>query len=533
MELIVSALVPVVFLVPLGYLVYSFQKKKLEEVKKKLEEEKSKAVSPIPSLTTAATDHVSSNINFEQNSEVIEARRKAREILAEAKDAALRTHREAEQETSRLRVDLRELERRLKEEERVFEKKVTEGIRKENDLELTRKRLEEKEKEIEAVRQSQTEQLTKIAQLTKEEARSLVLTNVEKDLTEEIAKRIRQAEEKIKDEASQKAKEILVEAMRHGATDYVAEYTVSVVKLADEEIKGRIIGKEGRNIRTFELLTGVDVDLDEVKEIRISCFDPVRREIARVSLERLITDGRIQPAKIEEIVSKTKNDIERLVHEAGQKLSHDVGVFDLPLEIIDLLGRFRYRFSYGQNMIAHTLEETKIGIKLASEVGADVDVVRRACLLHDIGKVITEDEGTHVQLGADLLRRFKFPEKVINAVYEHHEDKSFSSVESVLVYIADAISGARPGARVEDIEAYVKRMKSLEEVALTFKGVKSVFALSAGREVRVVVEPLEVDDASLVKLAHDIAGKIEKEQTYPGQVKVTVVREVRAFGIAK
>jgi len=331
----------------------------------------------------------------------------------------------------------------------------------------------------------------------------------------------------------EKAKEILVEAMRHGATDYVAEYTVSVVKLADEEIKGRIIGKEGRNIRTFELLTGVDVDLDEVKEIRISCFDPVRREIARVSLERLITDGRIQPAKIEEIVSKTKNDIERLVHEAGQKLSHDVGVFDLPLEIIDLLGRFRYRFSYGQNMIAHTLEETKIGIKLASEVGADVDVVRRACLLHDIGKVITEDEGTHVQLGADLLRRFKFPEKVINAVYEHHEDKPFSSVESVLVYIADAISGARPGARVEDIEAYVKRMKSLEEVALTFKGVKSVFALSAGREVRVVVEPLEVDDASLVKLAHDIAGKIEKEQTYPGQVKVTVVREVRAFGIAK
>lgn len=387
--------------------------------------------------------------------------------------------------------------------------------------------------EIEKLRQEYLRKIEQVSFLSKEAARQELLSELDAELKEEIAKKIKAAEEKIKEESETRAKEIIATAMLHGATRYVAEYTVSVVKLPDEEIKGRIIGKEGRNIRAFELATGVDVDLDEAKEIRLSCFDPVRREVARVSLERLIADGRIQPARIEEIVAQVRQDIERLMREAGEKLCHDLGVFSLPLEVIDLLGRFKYRFSYGQNMIAHTLEETRIGIKLAQELGADAEVVRLGCLLHDIGKVVTEDEGTHVQLGVELLKRFKLPEKVIDAVGEHHEDRPFSSVESVLVYVADAISAARPGARVEDIEAYVKRMSELENMALAFKGVKTAFAISAGREVRVVVDPQSLDDAACVKLAHDIAVKIEKELTYPGQVKVTVIRETRATGIAK
>lgn len=387
--------------------------------------------------------------------------------------------------------------------------------------------------EIGKLRQEYLGKLEGVGSLSKDQARQELLSELERDLKEEIAKKIKAAEEKVKEEAEARAKEIIATAMLRGATRYVAEYTVSVVKLPDEEIKGRIIGKEGRNIRAFELTTGVDVDLDEAKEIRLSCFDPVRREVARVSLERLIADGRIQPARIEELVSQTRQDVERIMREEGEKLCHAVKVFTLPLEVIDLLGRFKYRFSYGQNMIGHTLEETQIGVKLASELGADVEVVRLACLLHDIGKVITEDEGTHVQLGVELLKRFKLPEKVIKAVAEHHEDQPFSSVESVLVYVADAISAARPGARVEDIEAYVARMGELEKLALSFKGVRSSFAISAGREVRVVVDPGEIDDDASVKLAHDIAGKIEKELTYPGQVKVTVIRETRATEIAK
>ncbi|MCL5003749.1 MAG: ribonuclease Y [Patescibacteria group bacterium] len=509
MELLIGFALPLLVLIPIFY----WQVKKNNELEQRLKELKGKLVDTRPP-SSAPPAPTFGQINVSRES--------AQEILRRAQTDASRIRREAEQDVRQVRTEREELARKLQETQ----------IR-EKDIENSLKRAAEREKEIEAVRAEQTEALAKLSLLTKDEARRQILENVEKDLNEEVAKRIRQAEEKIREESGRRAKEILVEAMRHGATDYVAEYTVSVVKLPDEEIKGRIIGKDGRNIRSFELITGVDVDLDEPREIRISCFDPVRREIARVSLEKLVADGRIQPARIEEIVDKTKKDIERLMHEAGEKLAHEVGAFSLPLEIIDLLGRFKYRFSYGQNMIAHTLEETKIGLSLAHEVGADVEVVRLGCLLHDIGKVITEDEGTHVQLGADLLRRFKFAPKVVDAVAEHHEDKPFSSVESVLVYVADAISGARPGARVEDIEAYVRRMTDLEKAALSFKGVKSAYAISAGREVRVIAEPLEVDDAASVKLAHDIAQKIEKEQTYPGQVKVTVIRETRASGIAK
>lgn len=534
MELLIAALVPFIVLAPVLYL----QFKKSQELTEKLKKlSVNTPVGPVvvPASVVAAprTNPSPQGVRVVDESQLVDARNRAREVVFEAKDEALKIRKEAEDYVHRVKLELSDQEKKLKADQITVSQKTQELTVLERNLSVSRDRIKGLETETERVRNEQTEALSKIASLTREEAKRQILENVEKDLSEEIAKRIRAAEEKIKEDSGKRAKEILVEAMRLGATDYVAEYTVSVVKLTDEEMKGRIIGKEGRNIRSFELATQVDVDLDEPKEIRLSCFDPIRREVAKVSLEKLIADGRIQPAKIEEIVAKTRKEIEGIIHEEGEKLAHAVEAYNLPLEIIDILGRFKYRFSYGQNMIAHTLEETRIGIKLAYEVGADVEVVRLGCLLHDIGKVITDDEGTHIQLGADLLRRFKLPEKVINAVAEHHEDKPFSSIESVLVYISDAISGARPGARVEDIEAYVKRMKTLEEAALSFKGVKSSFAISAGREVRVVVEPLEVDDATAVILAHDIAAKIEKEQTYPGQVKVTVIRETRATGVAK
>jgi ribonuclease Y len=307
---------------------------------------------------------------------------------------------------------------------------------------------------------------------------------------------------------------------------------VSLVKIKDEDVKGRIIGREGRNIRTFEKVTGVEVDLDEEGVIRLSCFDPVRREIARVALEKLIADGRIQPVRIEEIVARTKQDINRIIHHEGEQLCHRVKVFNLPVEISDVLGRFKYRFSYGQNMIQHTLEETRIGLKLAYEVGADPNIVRLGCLLHDIGKVIDEEEGTHVEVGVEFLKKHRIPQAVINCVAEHHEDKPFSSIESVLVYIADAISGSRPGARYEDHDEYVRRLEQLETIAKNFEGVKEVFAMQAGREVRVVVDPDNLSDDRSVKLASDIRDKIQSEiKNFPGQIKITVIREKRTEAI--
>ena len=322
--------------------------------------------------------------------------------------------------------------------------------------------------------------------------------------------------------------------MRFGSTDYVVEYTTSKVKLPDEEMKGRIIGKEGRNIRTLEELTGVEFDLDSTPgEILCSGFDPIRREIAKVSLERLIKDGRIQPARIEDTVNKTKGEIDHLIYKAGDDLCHRVGAYNVPKELVSMLGKFKYRFSYGQNMIEHTLEETKMGIAIAHELKIDVDTVRLGCLFHDIGKIVTEDEGSHIELGVDLLNKHNIPEAVVNCVAEHHEDKPFSSIESAVVNLVDHVSGARPGARGEDYESYIKRMKALEDAAKQFDGVERSYAISAGREVRVFVEPTKVDDESTEFLAREIAKKIELEQTYPGVVKVTVIRETRVTETAK
>lgn len=372
------------------------------------------------------------------------------------------------------------------------------------------------------------DKLAKVAKMTQEEAKKELLSEVQKDLTAEVAKKIRQSEEKIKEEAGEKAREIILDAMRHGATQYSAEYTLSSITVPSEDVKGRIIGAGGRNIRTFEKEAGVEIEIDETNEIRISSFDAVRREIAKRALETLIKDARIQPSRIEEVVHQVKGQMEDVLLEEGKKITHECGVFNLPTELMRLIGRFRFRTSYGQNLGIHTIEETKIGISIAEEIGANVDIVRLGCLLHDVGKVVTNEEGNHVTLGVNLLKKYGIPKEVVACVAEHHEDRPFSSNESVIVWIADAISGSRPGARYEPHEDYVKRMVKIEEIAKGFAGVDQVFAFQAGRDVRVIVNPNEVDDDKLSILAHDIARKLEKEAQYAGQVKVSVIREVRA-----
>ncbi len=391
-----------------------------------------------------------------------------------------------------------------------------------------RESLEKREATLKQRGQELEEKLAKVSSMTADEAKKELLDHVQRDLTSEIAKRIRQAEEKVKAESKEKAKDILVDAMRHGATSYVAEYTVSTVSVPSEEVKGRIIGREGRNIRTFEKETGVEIELDESNEIRLSSFDSIRREIARRALQILISDTRIQPSRIEEVVHQIRGQMDDVLLEEGRKIAQDCGVFNLPVELIKLIGRYKFRTSYGQNLALHTIEETKMGVAIANEVGVDAEIVRLGCLLHDIGKIVTDEEGTHVQVGVSTLKRFGMPKEVVNAVAEHHEDKPFSSMESVVVWIADAISGSRPGARYEPHEEYVKRMTKIEEIAGEFDGVDSVMAFQAGRDVRVVVNPSEVDDDRLTVIAHDIARNLERQAEYAGQIKVTVIRETRA-----
>ena len=370
--------------------------------------------------------------------------------------------------------------------------------------------------------------LEKIANMTSEEAKKVLLEEVQKELTGEIAKKIRQAEEKIKEDANERSQEILLDAMKHGATGYVAEYTVSSVTVPNEDVKGRIIGAGGRNIRTFEKEAGVEIEIDETNDIRLSSFDAIRREIARRALEILIKDARIQPSRIEEVIRQVKAGMEDVLLEEGKKITHECGVYNLPLELMKMIGRYRFRTSYGQNLGIHTIEETKMGVAVAEEIGANVDIVRLGCLLHDVGKIVTDEEGNHVQLGVNLLKKYGLPKEVVACVAEHHEDTPFSSNESMVVWIADAISGSRPGARYEPHEGYVKRMTKIEEIAKGFPGIEMVYAFQAGRDVRVIVNPNEVDDDKLTVLAHDIARKLEKEAEYAGQIKVSVIREVRA-----
>lgn len=405
-----------------------------------------------------------------------------------------------------------------------LEKKL---IDRQEKLDKEKEDLDKEKQDIQKKKDEYLDKLQKISSKTADEAKKELISEIEKKESEILARIIREREEEAKRISDKKAKEILVEAMRHGAVNYIPEYTVSIIKIADEDIKGRIIGKEGRNIRAFEQATGVDVDLDEEGLIRLSSFDQVRREVARRSLEKLIKDTRVQPFRIEEIVKETEKEVEKIMFEEGEKLSHEVGIFNLPHDIIGILGRAKFRTSYGQNLSLHLLETTKIGTHIAEEISANADVVRIGCLLHDIGKVLPGD-GSHVTLGVDLLKKYNFPEPIINCVAEHHEDKPFSSLESVIVHIADSISGARPGARYENVEEYGKRMKEMEEIAKKYDGVQDAYAFEAGRELRVVIDPGALNDSETVVVADKIREEVTSKLAIPGEVKVTAIREFRA-----
>ena len=470
----------------------------------------------------------------EKEEELKKTETKAKEIILKANEESLKIKQESERQARSVVNESIEIEKRLARKEQQIElherelrskdQRVEEKLRQ---ADLTKKGYEESKEKI-------LVKLEKIAQMTKDEARKLLLQAWEDRMKGDIAKKLRESEEEVKKQSTEKAKEILVDAMRYGSTDYTAEYTLSVVQLPNDDYKGRIIGKDGRNIRAFELATGVDVDLEEEGIIRLSSFDAVRREIARISLERLIKDGRIQPQRIEEIVKKVKHEIDQIIMKAGEDLGHRVGVFNLPVDVVRLLGYFKYRYSYGQNMITHTLEETRIGVSLAHELKADVNTVKLGCLLHDIGKVISDKEGSHVDLGVELLKKHNFPKKVIDCVAAYHEDIPFPSVESVLVYIADAVSGGRPGARHEDFEEYLKRIKTIEDTAKSHKGVRDVYALQAGRELRVMVQPNEISDDEAKILATKLKDELEKKfEVFPGQIKISVIREFRTESIAK
>jgi ribonuclease Y len=405
-----------------------------------------------------------------------------------------------------------------------LEKKL---IERQEKLDAKQELIDEEREELNYKRQEYTKKLEEVSHLTSEEAKQALLEETEKDAAGMMARIIREKEEEAKRTADKKSQEILLDSLRHGAVNFIPEYTVSVVKVTDEEMKGRIIGKEGRNIRAFEQATGVDVDLDEEGVIRLSSFDSVRREIARRALELLLKDTRIQPFRIEEVVTQTKKEVEKVMLEEGEKLATEVGVYNFPVDIVAMLGRFKFRTSYGQNLVVHTLEETKIGISIAHELGADVNVVRLGCLFHDIGKVV-EGDGSHVKLGVDFLKRYNLPEAVINCVAEHHEDKPFSSVESIIVHVADSISGARPGARYEDIENYGKRLKEMEEIARKYEGVEDAYAFEAGRELRVIINPGRLDDNQTILLSKKIQEEVSNALAVPGEVKVTAIREFRA-----
>ncbi|MBI2596016.1 ribonuclease Y [Candidatus Daviesbacteria bacterium] len=414
-------------------------------------------------------------------------------------------------------TDLAKREGILEERERILAEKI--------------RNTEESLARSEKIRKDLVDKLERVTRLSEDEAKKILLENLEKDLAGDISKKIKQADDTIKLQVDEKAKQILADAMYHGVTDVISEFTTSTFTLEDEEMKGRIIGKEGRNIKTFEQSTGVDVLMDDESPntLTISSFDPIRREVAKVALEKLIADGRIQPQRIEEIVAKTKEDVEKIIYQAGEKLVFDAGVYNLPREIIEVLGRFKYRFSFGQNLIQHSLELVKIGVELARQIGADVNIVRLGCLLHDIGKVVSEgDEGTHVEKGVAFCKKFGIPQAVIECIAQHHEDEPFSSVESIIVATSDAISGGRPGARHENVQDYFKRLEDIEKIAASFDGVDKAFAVQAGREVRIIVVPEKISDEELPKLVHDIGEQIQREVMVPGAVKITAVREIRA-----
>ena len=458
-----------------------------------------------------------------------------KEKLLEAKEEIHKFRSDAEKENRERRSELQKYERRVIQKEESLDRKQQSIESKESNLNQKLRAVDEKQKEVEAIKVKQLEKLEDISGITSEKAKDIILSNAEKEVRHEMSIMIKEIETQAKEDAEKKSREIIGYAIQKCAADHVAETTVTVVNLPNDEMKGRIIGREGRNIRTLETLTGIDVIIDDTPEaVILSGFDPIRREIARIALEKLISDGRIHPARIEEMVEKAKKEVENIIKEYGEQAIFETGVHSLHPELVKLLGRLNYRTSYGQNVLKHSIEVAHIAGIMAAEIGADIKLAKRAGLLHDIGKAVDHEmEGTHVEIGMDLLRRYKESKDVIHAMSTHHGDYEPQTVEAVLVTAADAISAARPGARRETLEAYIKRLEKLEEIANSYDGVDKSYAIQAGREIRIMVKPEKINDEEIHLLARDITKKIEDELEYPGQIKVSIIRETRAVEYAK
>lgn len=466
---------------------------------------------------------------------VEQARAQAREIELRARDEGLRVRSEAEAEVTRRRADLARDEERLERRRSELDQRLEQLEKREQSLSKRQSSIDRRTNEIEALHAQTVVELQRVTGMTQEEAKVLLLAEVEREARADMVRIIRQIEEEAQAEGERRARELIADAIQRVASDHVAEVTVSVVPLPSDEMKGRIIGRNGRNIRAFEQAAGVDVVVDDTPEaVTISSFDPVRREVARRAMERLVLDGRIHPAHIEKVVEQMQEEVDRFIVEEGERAAFDAGVHGLHPEVTKKFGRLRFRTSYGQNQLAHAVETAQLAGVIAAELGADVEVAKAAALLHDLGKAMDHEvEGTHAAIGAEFARRHGVPAAVVNAIASHHHEVEQESVEAVIVEAADAISGARPGARRESLEQYIKRVKALEEIANSFSGVSQSFALQAGREIRVIVRPEDIDDLDATRLARDVAKKIEEGMQYPGQIKVTVIRETRAVDYAK
>ena len=463
------------------------------------------------------------------------ATEKAKMIEIEARDKALKILQESDTEITRRRQDINREDDRQQKRRAELDHRIERLEQREQNLNKRQSALDKRANDIEKLYTDELEELQRIGQMSMEEAKQVLLAEAEKEARNDMARIIRQIEAEARSEGDKRAREIITDAIQRVASEHVASVSTSLVTLPNEEMKGRIVGRNGRNIRAFEQAAGVDVIVDDTPEaVTISCFDPVRREIARRSLDRLILDGRIHPAHIEKILNEEEREVEKAIVEAGEEAAFDAGVAGLHPEIMKMLGRLKFRTSYGQNQLAHAVEVARLSAVLAAELGADVEVARVGGLLHDLGKAMDHNtEGTHAQLGADFARRYGVNSKVVKAMASHHHEVEQESIEAVIVEAADAISGARPGARREDLEQYIKRLRALEEIANSFKGVQQSYAIQAGREVRIIVQPEEIDDLASTRLARDIAKKVEETMQYPGQIKVTVIRETRAVEFAK
>ncbi len=463
------------------------------------------------------------------------ATEKAKTVELESRDKAIKVQQEAEAEIQRRRADITREDDRLQKRRAELDHRIERLEIREQNLNKRQSSMDKRANDIEKLYSDQLEELQRIGQMSMDEAKQVLLGEAEKEARNDMARIIRQIESEARSEGEKRAREIVTEAIQRVASEHVVSVSTSLVSLPNEEMKGRIVGRNGRNIRAFEQAAGVDVIVDDTPEaVTISCFDPVRREIARRSLDRLISDGRIHPAHIEKILAEEEKAVDRAIVEAGEEAAFDAGVAGLHPEVLKMMGRLKFRTSYGQNQLSHAVEVAKLSAVIAAELGADVEIARAGGLLHDLGKAMDHNtDGTHAQLGAEFAKRYGVNGKVVNAMASHHHEVEQESIEAVIVEAADAISGARPGARREDLEQYIKRLRALEEIANSFKGVSQSYAIQAGREVRIIVKPEEVDDLAATRMARDIAKKVEETMQYPGQIKVTVIRETRASEFAK